>query len=804
MLRKSRFLPSTRCGLAAGLLGTLVLPAAGALAADEDVGLEEIVVTAQKREQSLQDVGISVAAFSGDQLADLGLSDTTAITQQIPSLQMNAWSPTLTVFNLRGVSQNSFTDNLEAPVAVYVDDAYVSSMNAISGQMFDMKRIEVLRGPQGTLFGRNATGGLVHFLTNTADESQLNGYVEVAGASYNRKSIEGAIGGGLSDRVRGRIAGRWEKADGYVKAVEPTARSIGGADGYALRGALQVDATDNLVVDVLYKYSKDSDVPTGGYVFLPFGEQNQAYVPPEWIPVAQDILGGTLPPEYANWTEATAAVFFCPDQLACFAASDPAGLTIFRGDSPEPYRLLSGYRGFMNRDIHNGTIKLRGKLGSVDVVSITNMMKLDKFYTEDGDGLPIPIIEFTTANNMKQWSEELRFSGQTDRFRWQAGAYYLDIDIDAYAITVGAPVFNLAQDLLNAGDIDEIGDLPAINQIYQLGARNWSLFSQVEYDFADHWTAIAGLRWSQDDKKLRFRSLYSDSLNNVPGFNLQEAIAAAGGGDQDTVDYGDYAARLQLNWKPTSDVLLFTSYNRGIKGGNFNPAANVQLDNVKHNEEVLHSFELGAKTTFFGGRARLNATAFYYDYQDYQVFALVGGQPQVANSDATVQGGEIEFFLKPSRHWDVALGASFLDSSIDAVPVAGLQVPPAGLPIIDWPVDVVRDREMPNAPSYSFNYLVRYNWDVFTSSMAVQVDGVQYADQYLEATNGGGSFQKAYGITNAHLNYSSPGEHFRVDAWVKNLGDKAYKTYTLDLGILGATAFYGPPRTYGVNVSYHW
>jgi iron complex outermembrane receptor protein len=802
-------LPSIGSALAAGLLlCVMALPAAEALAAAEGGdALEEIIVTAQKREQNLQDVGISVAAFSGDEIKNLAIANTTEITQQIPSLQMNAWSPVLTVFNLRGVSQNSFTDNLEAPVAVYIDEAYVSSMNAISGQMFDMKRVEVLRGPQGTLFGRNATGGVVQFLTHGADESEANGYVDAGYASYDRRSIEGAFGGGLSERVRARVAGRWEKANGYVKAAVPGARDIGGADGYALRGALQIDATDKLKVDLLYKYSKDTDVPTGGYIFMPYGDASKAYIPTEWIDFTQNVIfeGAANPPApYANWRDATADVLFCPDPLACFAPSNAAGLTNYRGDSPHPYSNYSNYNGYMNRAIHNGTLKLNWDAGPVDVVSITNFMKMDKFYTEDGDGLPVTIIEFTTINNMRQWSEELRVSHDTERFRWQAGAYYLDINIDASAKTVGAPVQGLAQGLLDDGTIEEIGLLPAVDQIYTLKSRNWSLFGQTEYDFTDALTLIAGLRWSQDDKKLLYHSLYSDSINNVPGFNLQQAIAAAGGGNQDTVDYGDYAARLQLNYHVNKDVLLFTSYNRGIKGGNFNTAANVQLDNVKHKEEVLHSFEVGAKSTFFDGRARLNATAFYYDYKNYQVFALVGGQPQVGNSDAKIKGGEIEFFVKPGRHWDAALGASFLDSKIAKVPVAGLQYPPAGLPAIDWPEDFVYNTKMPNAPDYSVNYLLRYNWDMLNGNVAVQVDGVYYADQYLEATNGGASWQKAYGISNAHLSYTGPGDHFQIDAWVKNLNDQVYKTYSLDLGILGATAFYGPPRTVGANLSYHW
>ena len=408
-------LPSIRSGLAAGvLLCAMALPAAGPLAAAEEGDkLEEIVVTAQKRSENLQDVGISVAAFSGDQLAELGVTSTTEITQQIPSLQMNAWSPVLTVFNLRGVSQNSFTDNLEAPVAVYIDDAYVSSMNAISGQMFDMKRVEVLRGPQGTLFGRNATGGLVHFLTHGADESEANGYVEASGASYSRKSLEAAFGGGLT-RPRARPHRRPLGNGRWLREGRAFRRRAQSAAPTATRCAARCSSTPptSLKVDLLYKYSKDSDVPTGGYIFLPYADQNAGYIPTEWIDFTQNVIfeGAADPSPYASWRDATADIFFNP--VDGFAPSDAAGLTLFRGDSPEPYTHYSDYRGYMNRAIHNGTLKLNWDAGPVDVVSITNFMKMDKFYTEDGDGIPLTIIEFTTINNMRQWSEELRLSAR--------------------------------------------------------------------------------------------------------------------------------------------------------------------------------------------------------------------------------------------------------------------------------------------------------------------------------------------------------------------------------------------------------
>ena len=171
-MMKSIFTINFRQGLSGILYALLAIGLAGVPSLSFSQVLEEIIVTAQKREQNIQDVGIAVTAFSGDQLNALGMTNTTEIIQQVPGLDMVAWSPTITTFNIRGISQNNFTDNLEGPVAVYIDDAYVASMNGINAQMFDMQRVEILRGPQGTLFGRNATGGVIHYLTRRADDDE--------------------------------------------------------------------------------------------------------------------------------------------------------------------------------------------------------------------------------------------------------------------------------------------------------------------------------------------------------------------------------------------------------------------------------------------------------------------------------------------------------------------------------------------------------------------------------------------------------------------------------------------------------
>lgn len=753
--------------------------------------LEEVVVTAQKREQNLQDVSLSVTAFSGDQMKALGISETTEITQQVPNLQINAWSPNVTIFNLRGISQNNFGDYLEAPVAVYMDDAYIGSMNAISGQLFDVKRVEVLRGPQGTLFGRNATGGLIHYVSQDASDEEFNGYVEAGYASFDKKSVEFAVGGGLSDKVRGRIAGRWEESDGYIESTATrnpggnvifpgNGQDIGGSDGYAFRGTLQVDFTENLTGDFWIKYAEDNDVATGGYVFEACNFDNIGYC-------ATDNAGRSL-------------------------AKDGVIEGIFGSDA-DVHDNYSNNPGFLNRESASYQAKFEWAMDNgVDVTSITNYIDMNKDYEEDGDGTFVDIINFFNGVDFTQFSQELRFSGSTDTMRWQTGVYFLSMEVDGYITTEGNPVRAAA--LASFGS----ATLPQAQQTYVLDSKNWSVFGETEYDLSDALTLKVGLRWSQDDKQIDYQNQLTD-VGQTPVIRATDESFAAAVPGSDDIDYGDWAGRLGLDWRITENTLVYASYNRGIKGGNWTLSADVEAEDFQHDEETLHSYEVGIKTDLLDGTLRLNTTAFYYDYEDYQAFSLAGGTPQVTNSDATAQGVEFEVFWMPNEHWDVIMGGSFMESEVDEVRAVGQIAGPdftggavqnsgfcasdgAGGFLCDYPEDTISDAEFPNAPEFSFNYLVRYNFDALAGNIALQVDGTYYDDQFLEVTNAGGSMQEAYGVTNARVSWMNESENLQVSLWGKNITDEEFKVYGLDFGPLGTTSYYAPPATYGVNVKY--
>ena len=715
-------------------IAALVL-AAGAASAQ----VEEITVTAQKRAQSVQDVGISITAVSGERLQTLGATNTTDIVQQVPALRLTTWTPEFTIFSLRGISQNNFQDNLEAPVAVYMDDAYVASMNAVGAQMFDMERVEVLRGPQGTLFGRNTTGGLIHYVSRGADRSDLNGYVDASYSDFDKRSVEGAIGGG-SDRVRGRFAGRWEEADGYVESVTPGIRDAQGANGYAVRGDLQVDFNDEFSGDFRVRYAKDDDVPTGAYT-------------------------------------------------VAFATFDPnTGFGIPLGEAlTGPHQHASTLQGGFDREATSATAELKWRNeNDLELVSITNYLNLDKDYLEDAAG-GLGFFPYHTVADFDQLSEELRLSREGERSRWTVGGYWLDMTWDVSQTVAGALILGGTSD-------SQSMETPAT-----IDSRNWSLFAQGEYDFTPQLTGIAGIRWSQDDKHLEMQRIYQDVPNgidptevfNVDDFACDPPPAQCIPG-LDDIDYGDYAARLQLNYVPSDATLLYVSANRGIKGGNWSldPLGGVAVSSLKHDEEVLWAYEAGIKQTFADGLANLNASVFYYDYDGYQVFSIVGLTPQVSNSDARADGGEVELALAPGEGWDIGLGVALLDSEVDAVPdVFGGTV----------------EAEFPLAPTVSVNWLGRYEWGMFGGRVGAQIDGLYSDEQFLEGTNSQVSHEGSYTVWNARLDYTSGSGRWNFALWEKNFTDETYRLYDLDLGLLGfIEQVYAPPRWLGATVTYRW
>jgi iron complex outermembrane receptor protein len=768
----------------------------------QSVLLEEITVTAQKREQDLQDVAISITAFSGEQLRQLGFTSTDTFDEQVPGLMVTSYgSGVTTIFNIRGSQQLDFADQQEPPVAVYVDGSYNSYLAGVGFNFFDLDRIEVLRGPQGTLFGRNATGGVVHLVSKKPSQ-ETEGYVEAGGGEYGKYIVEAAIGGGLSETVSGRVSLYREKNNGYTEELTPGVGDHNQTDNWSSRAQLLFEPNDDLSILINGRYSTD-DVNGGIYNI------NQSLV---------DVGGLTgLPGDGAIQDGTNLQHFeFCtgaPATVGVLSFAPVSGATNCFGyfEDTDPQTATSNTPGFYNRDHYGVTGTITWDTGMGEVTSITDWQDFKKRYLEDTDSSPLQLFDFFQDMDSNQFSQELRLRGESSRMKWTVGAYYLNID-SSYRVGVdgagtgvnvdpatGAPIGPLDQDSFGAIGI-------SLDNRYTLDTTTYALFGQVEYDLTDQFTLSAGLRYTHDEKDMEvtpmcgFAPGLADVSNGICQFLASLGPFSAGGfgdivqglGLTATRKEEDWSGHVEVNYRPNDDWLLYAKIVRGHKAGGFNSGGTLFFTPAQavYDSELPISYEAGFKSTFWDGRARLNASGFYIDYKDFQTFTQLGLSLLLFNVDAEVTGAEFELALNPAEGWDVLFGLSLLDAEQKGV---------------DGPGGVI-NRPMPNSPDVSINGLVRYEWPMLNGMVAAQVDG-QYVDgRSLNGINHPSLVDTDYTIFNASMGWRSEDERWEAKIYVKNLTDEYYIPTVFDLAaISGNNIEQAPaPRWFGGSVRYNF
>lgn len=583
----------------------------------------EIVVTAQKRRQSVQDVGASVTALGNNALASIGRQDVTALAGQIPSLQVNQYSPTLTIFNIRGVSQNDFADSQEAPVAFYADEVYVSSLGAISGQNFDLERVEVLRGPQGTLFGRNATGGLIQIIS-AKPTRKLSGFLTLTVGSYGQFASEGALSGPLTDWLRARVSFTTDNHGGYISnRIGP---DIGNSNFYGVRVQLAADVGADGQLTVKYQRLRNTNERSGGlYSF--------AAAAPD---PTNDGLG-----RFVGRNE---------DFYGTGAGADPFG---YAEPDNNPFTGSYDRIGFFDRTVDSVTARYEHNFGSFSLTSLSDYQSLRKAYGEDTDSSPNPIFNFDTGQKLDQLSQELRLNGKSDVLTWVAGAYFLDIKSrNSYLINSPADI------------------LPQQNYGGRLHTSNWALFGQAEYKLNDQLTFILGGRYSSDIKSLDF----THATAGVTDFTFNPA----GNPGLARQIFRDWSGKVQINYKPTRDILLYAGVNRGTKSGGFGTQAFTPIDpsTLPFGSEKLINYEAGYKISLLDRKLTINGAGFIYDYENYQAFQLVGLSQFITNLPARIHGTELEIVARPVNGLTLQFLGTYLDglSTVLRCPVAGLLI----------------------------------------------------------------------------------------------------------------------------------
>jgi iron complex outermembrane receptor protein len=720
----------------------------------------EIVVTAQKREQSAQKIGIAVTALGKDALAAIGRQDVTALAGQVPNLEINQYSPTITVFNIRGVSQNDFTDAQEAPIAFYDDEVYIASLGAITGMNFDLDRAEVLRGPQGTLFGRNATGGLVQFIS-AKPTAKPEAFVTLTTGSYGQVATEGAASGALADNVRARFSFTTNNSGGYIKNT--LGPSLGNNKSYGLRGQIAADLSpvDKLVVKV-QTLRNDHERNAGLYTWAAaYPDPNDHFLGN----YAANVPGGNPGAPYTGAGQGADANGY----------TNPSGNPFVQSEDRMPY---------FNRTYWDVSARYNHDFGWGDLASITDYQHLTKDYGEDSDMSPNAVFNYDTHQHMYQASQELRLSGKADQFNWVTGLYAMNIHTtNQYQVVSPADTY------------------PGIGTLNYGGTQNttsFAGFAQGEYAIAPTVSLIGGLRYSHDRKHIEFQ----DYANGVLLFDWATTFPNLAGLRFAT--FNNWSGKAEIDYKPNGTTLIYASVNRGTKAGGFgtvsSPAPYTDsaavsvatgaplVQAIPFGQEVLTNWEGGFKLTLLNHTTHLNGSAFFYNYGGYQAFQNVGVNQYISNHQAYEHGAELAFDTRPVKGLTLGTFATYLSSKVKNITL---------------PDGTLADRVLPQAPEFALGWQVHYAFPVGPGQLTLGTDWKHESGSYFETNNAPDDYEPGRTIGNARISYAILDGKVEVAGFVNNLTDKWYRIYNLDLsGLLGATnQTYAKPRTWGASVT---
>src|SRR5579859_931816 len=610
-------------------------PSGAVLAAEPATGdvLEEVLVSAQRREQNIMDVPVSVSALSGEVLQSLGFNNMTQVASQVPGLSFADTGPT-TIFAIRGVALNDYSDSNESPVAVYVDDVYLGTLAGHQGQLFDLERVEVLRGPQGTLFGRNATGGLVHFISKKPTDA-FDANLSIDTGNYGRRIVEGAVGGGIVSRVRGRIAFKYNDDDGWQVNQTLNTRQAK-TDVWAVRGILDIDLADHLTLELNSHFSHENNISPG------YG------------------VRGTLNP--SNPFNPDGSLNRCSD--AAILASQCVTALGFRDPNPDPTRIYSDVL-HPRLDIETkgviGTLKY--DLGAVELTSITSYEQADKYYQEDADGSAERLFQVNYNIDAHQLTQELRAGGHYGRGHWVAGLFYYNDTRDHGLIQ--APLL-----------IPEFGTLGDQNE-YSQRTKSWAAYGQADYQLLDPLTLTLGTRYSSDKKDL----------------TITDDFAAPSFINHEHADTSKVTWKGALDWRFLPDWHTYASVATGFKSPAFNVSLVLDGGAAPVGSETITTYEIGLKGTAWNDTVRFAVSTFYSDYRDLQAVVIPANQAGAPVSEfvnvpaARIYGAEFEASARPLQGLKTSLGLSLLHTQLQA----------PGIFIGETPIDGHRLGESPQA-----------------------------------------------------------------------------------------------------------
>ncbi len=713
---------------------------------EQGATLETIVVTAQKRAQNAQEVPIAMSAITSEMLRAQHITDLYGLAQALPNTSFSTDNGSAHIA-IRGISFNNvIATGAEARVAYYVDGAYISQPNNIPGTFFDIDRVEVLRGPQGTLFGRNAVGGAVNVITRDPTDT-LEGYLQGDAGNYSSENLQFGLGGPISDTVSGRIAFNVADHDGYGQNLT----SHTGIDDQHAR---------DVRVKLKFKPNEDFNVVLSGDYEL--DNDHDGY-----------ILGGKLLPDVPLAGVALGGL-----------ASDPNNMrNTYSDTTTKSYREYSGVGVAANWDLHGG----------YTLVSLTSYRRGRNWFLTDTDQTSIMLASPSVYGEINSTlSEELRLQKDFDRGHWLVGAYFFrehyedGSQSELNTILFGGPNYN------------------AFGTAYGgiVNTRALAGFFQGTYDVTSAWSLTLGGRFSSERKALvdEYSTLdlatpfSPNQLCPEPCNAITEASKAPY--PNQTTTWNNFSPMGSVQYKFDGNKMVYATISRAFKSGGYNLANTYG----SFNPEKLTDYEIGLKSDFLDERLRLNTAVFYYDYKDLQVNRIYGDQIGASLQNAAaarLYGVELEINAAPMDHLRLDLALSAMKSEFTEFLTADPAAPQLGI------VNLAGNR-LPSAPKYTATVGAEYSVNTPLGQITPRVESDTISDIQFDQYNYPSTNVAGYTRFNAFLRYASPDNgRYYGSLYIKNIGN-----LTRVSGEIVSQGFFGydfnssliPPRTYGIQV----
>ncbi|GAA4100170.1 TonB-dependent receptor [Zhongshania borealis] len=832
---------SQRPKLSLSVLAIAVLAAANAAQSKQ---LEEVIVTAQKTSASTQDTPIAITGMTADSLEKFGFQNANDISAQVPNMQVSGpYGDVQPIFSIRGVSMSDYSSNQASPIGVYTDEMYMGATYTHGMNFFDVERLEVLRGPQGTLYGKNTTGGAVNIITNTANVGDDFGFNMKAGlGNYGATTGEFGVEDTLIDDVLAvRLGYSSSRNDGYVK------NALGGPNLSQLdfQGArLSLEWVPAASTIVTFKYTNSGNDSRAN------ASRNEPRGNLENDPVAVTALetGGV-------------GVSSHPDNgyIDNTGYSRPA-------QNLDRHEVQDDYTGALIVDNEQGILRVDHVTDNYTFTSTTSYSEADYSQKQNTDGGPDGLLHIRWAVETDAFSQDLRVAGDFGGpVSFITGLYFATEFQDMhniYEIYETPPDLRVAVTFPGAAAFYPfLLDFGGVDQKMITDKTSYAAYTQFRFDASDKLGFDVGLRYTVDEVDLEYLNVSRFNYDGepigtwVPGNTTgadEPFIAPSVGGRgplevvqligdilNGSVDANDLApsgqpagythgpyttdsapqqsakeqevtGKLGVDYTVNDDLMLYASYSKGYRAGNFNGGVYYEVrdfENSYAEPEFIDSYELGFKSDLLDGSARLNAALFFYDYSNQQFINVVGVSNFLENAGgSTILGAEAEFTMALSERLMVNIGLGLLKTEYTELELSDTRT-------LNNPDDTVdlSGNELISAPQVSGNISVDYAvLRLNSGDLSLNINANYQSRQWYSAYNDDASYehikQDAYALVNTRLSWRSADDTYSISLWAKNLADQEYDGYAINLQAgFGFDYFQqGPPRSYGLELTYRY